>query len=611
MTQKEIEQRIKDIELELSILRSDKAMSDLELKDILSDNNASASPETLQTTTKPADEKLKISEQKLNESQENLHKILATTSEGYWLMNEKGCFIDVNPAFIELIGYTKEELLTMSIPDLEVIESKLETEQHIQNIAKIGTERFDTVMRCKNGSLTNVEINVSRFGTTGNYFFVFVHDISERKRVEEEIVRQNNALSKLNHFAIELSNLSYEDNLEELIAKKIKEISGAELSTFSEFDSVKHIISVKCIELEPGLLKKAVKLLGEKVQNIQSPISDETYDEMAHDLVGFRKTLHEISFGAIPRPVGASVQALLNVDHFIGLAYMTDGNLYGTSVLGMKKNQTDPPIKILENFVHLAATSLQRKKIEKQLKIKIEELINTNKKLEQYAHANEELEQFAFIASHNLQQPLRTVSNYIQIFEEDYSDRFDDKAYVYLKTVKDSVSRMIQLLNSLLDFSRIGHNIDLKKVSCKQLIDNAIADLETLIVSTDTTIVISSMPELLVYESEFSQLIQNLIINAIKFQKPGNKPNIAIRSKRINSGWQFSVSDNGIGIAPKYFEKIFDIFQRLHNDSDFQGSGIGLSFCKKIVQLHKGTIWIESAENQGSTVYFTIPDLYE
>jgi signal transduction histidine kinase len=431
------------------------------------------------------------------------------------------------------------------------------------------------------------------------------------RSAEEEIVRQNDALSKLNHFAIELSNMSYEDNLEELISKKIKEMSGAEVSTFSEFDPENHITSVKCIELEPGMLNKVVKLLGKKIQNIHSPISQDMYEEISHDLVGWRKTLHEVSFGAISRPVGASVQALLNIDHFIGLAYMTEGKLYGTSVLGMKKHQPDPPKKILENFVHLAATSLQRKQIEKQLKIKIEELINTNKKLEQYAHANEELEQFAFIASHNLQQPLRTVSNYVQIFEEDYADRFDDKAFTYLKTVKDSVSRMMLLLNSLLDFSRIGRNIKLKKVSCKQLINNIVADLETLITSTQATIKVSAMPEIKVYESEFSQLIQNLIMNAIKFQKPGNKPKIMISSKKINSGWQFSISDNGIGIASKYFEKIFEIFQRLHNDSEYQGSGIGLAFCKKIVQLHKGIIWIESAEDQGTTVHFSIADLEE
>jgi light-regulated signal transduction histidine kinase (bacteriophytochrome) len=354
-----------------------------------------------------------------------------------------------------------------------------------------------------------------------------------------------------------------------------------------------------------------VTLLGKKVQNVHSTVTDEMYKEMTANMIGSMKTLYEASFGAVPRPVSSSIQVLLNVDRFLGLAYIIEGKLFGTSLIGLRKNQPDPPRIILENFIHLSATALQRNQIEKQLKIKIDELLNTNKKLEQFAYANEELEQFAFIASHNLQQPLRTVSNYVQIFEEDYSDKFDNKAFNYLKVVKDSVSRMSTLLNSLLDFSRLGRNIKLTKTDCKVLINNVIADLETLTVTTDATIEVGEMPVLNIYESEFSQLIQNLIINGIKFQKPGNRPVIKISAENLKTKWRFSVSDNGIGIAPKYFEKIFDIFQRLHNDSEYQGSGIGLAFCKKIVQLHKGEIWVESTEGQGTVIHFIIPDLVE
>ena len=553
----------------------------------------------------------KHSEQKFNESEEKLRKIIETTSEGYWLMNEKGEFKDVNPAFCELIGYDRNELLFLSVSDLEVIESRAETELHIQKVFRQGNDRFETVLRHKDGMLIHVEINVSRFGISGNQFFVFVHDISERKKAELEIVRQNDALSKLNHFALELSKLSFEDNLEEFIARKVKEMTSAEVSIFSEYDHENHVTTTKSIQLESGMLKKVVSLLGKKVQNVHSTVTDNMYREMTTDIVGSRKTLHEASFGAISRPVGAAIEALLNIDRFIGLAYIIDGKLYGTSLLGISKDQLDPTKKILENFVHLAATALQRKKIESQLRIKIDEILNTNKKLEQFAHANEELEQFAFIASHNLQQPLRTVSNYVQIFEEDYSESFDEKAQTYLKVVKNSVNRMIMLLNSLLDFSRLGRNLKLTKIDCKQLINNVIADLESLLTASDASIEVHKMPELYLYESEFSQLIQNLIMNAIKFQKYGNKPKISIRSEKMDSKWKFSVSDNGIGIAPKYYDKIFEIFQRLHNDSEYKGSGIGLAFCKKIVQLHKGDIWIESVEEQGTTFHFTIANLTE
>ena len=553
----------------------------------------------------------KKSEQKLIESEDKLQKIITTTSEGYWLMNENGNFLDVNPAFCELIGYKKTELLAISISDLEAIESKVETELHIQKVLKQGNDRFESILRRKNGSLVNVEVNVSRLTITENQFFVFIHDITERKHAEEIITQQNEALSKLNHFAIELSKLAFEENLEEFIAKNVKEMSGCEVSIFSEYNSETRTTTTKSIEIESGMLKKVVKLLGTKVQKIHSSVNDEMYREMTGNIIGSMKTLYEASFGAISRPVGAAIQNLLKVDRFIGLAYIIDGKLYGTSLLAMKEDKPDPSLRILENFIHLAATALQRKQIEKQLKTNLDVLLNTNRRLEQFAHANEELEQFAFIASHNLQEPLRTVSNYVQIFEEDYSELFDNKAHGYLKVIDDAVKRMILLLDSLLDFSRLGRNLKLTKVNCRKLIDNVVADLETLAITSNSIIEVKEMPVLYVYESEFSQLFKNLIANAIKFQEKGNQPVIHIRSEKLKTAWKFSVSDNGIGIAPKYFPKIFDIFQRLHNKAEYQGNGIGLAFCKKIVQLHRGEIWVESVFGQGTTFHFTVANLTE
>jgi light-regulated signal transduction histidine kinase (bacteriophytochrome) len=166
------------------------------------------------------------------------------------------------------------------------------------------------------------------------------------------------------------------------------------------------------------------------------------------------------------------------------------------------------------------------------------------------------------------------------------------------------------LIKSLLDFSRLGHNIKLTYVDCKKLINDVIADLETLIKTSKAVIKVSEMPELNVYETEIREVFQNLITNAIKFQKKGLKPKIQIRSEKIKEKWKFSVSDNGIGIAPAHFERVFVIFQRLHpNEEIYDGNGIGLANCKKIVQLHQGEIWVESKLGLGSTFYFTIPNL--
>jgi len=223
--------------------------------------------------------------------------------------------------------------------------------------------------------------------------------------------------------------------------------------------------------------------------------------------------------------------------------------------------------------------------------------------------ANKELEQFAYIASHDLQEPLRTVSNYMRVFEEDYITLLDGNARKYLVSVNSAIKRMSILIKSLLDFSRLGLNKKLIYVDCKKLIEDVIADLDTIIKSSDVIIEVTEMPSLNVYETEIRQVFQNLITNAIKFQRKHTQPVIKIRSKKINDQWQFSVNDNGIGIAPVHFERIFDIFQRLHNTAEYEGNGIGLANCKKIVQLHQGEIWVESNPGQGTTFYFTIPNL--
>jgi PAS domain S-box-containing protein len=251
-----------------------------------------------------------------------------------------------------------------------------------------------------------------------------------------------------------------------------------------------------------------------------------------------------------------------------------------------------------------------RKVIETELKARMEELEKANMELEQFAFANQELKQFAYIASHQLQEPIRTVSNYMKIIEEDYSPILDQNALGFIHIVKDATERMSILINSLLDFSRLGRDKVLAYVDSKQLINNVIKDLEYIREESKAIILVGEMPKLCLFHTEFRQLFQNLITNAIKFQKKDNIPVIKINSKNLHNGkWQFSVADNGIGIDPEHFDRMFDIFQRLHATEDqYEGKGIGLAYCKKIVQLHQGEIWIESEVGKGSVFHFTISD---
>jgi len=237
-----------------------------------------------------------------------------------------------------------------------------------------------------------------------------------------------------------------------------------------------------------------------------------------------------------------------------------------------------------------------RKKTEAVLELKNEELLQKNK----------ELEQFAYVASHDLQEPLRTISSFVERFQVQYNGKLDVTADKYLHYIIQASDRMKVLIKDLLDYSRIGRKKDLVQVDCNVVLEEVLADLEIVITENEALVSADEMPVINGYATEIKLLFQNLIINAIKFRKKDCTPKIRVGVQELEDGWQFCVSDNGIGIDPQHKERIFIIFQRLHTRTEYEGSGIGLSHCKKIVELHGGKIWVESVPGEGSVFYFTI-----
>ena len=219
---------------------------------------------------------------------------------------------------------------------------------------------------------------------------------------------------------------------------------------------------------------------------------------------------------------------------------------------------------------------------------------------------NKELEQFAYVASHDLQEPLRTTTGFIQLLQKQYQGQLGDKADLYFNYISDASNRMKVLINDLLDFSKIGTKAALKKINCDELIEHMLADISVAIKEAGAEIVLTELPEIYGYPTEIKLLFQNLVINAIKFRKPGLPPIIKISAEKKGDYYQFAISDNGIGIEEKHNQRIFDIFQRLHTREEYKGSGIGLSHCKKIVEMHHGKIWVESVPGEGSIFYFTL-----
>lgn len=228
------------------------------------------------------------------------------------------------------------------------------------------------------------------------------------------------------------------------------------------------------------------------------------------------------------------------------------------------------------------------------------------RRADELAASNAELERFAYIASHDLQEPLRMVSSFLQLLQKKYSGQMDARADQYIHYAVDGAERMEALIMDLLEYSRVGTGKEgFGWVDTAAVMSEVGEIFREKIVAARARIEIGGLPTVWGDKVQLTQLLQNLLSNALKYHS-GEPPLIRIRAEGENGHWQFAVEDNGIGIDPLFFEKIFIIFQRLHNRNDYSGTGIGLAVCKKIVERHGGKIWVESDQHSGSTFYFTI-----
>jgi PAS domain S-box-containing protein len=233
-----------------------------------------------------------------------------------------------------------------------------------------------------------------------------------------------------------------------------------------------------------------------------------------------------------------------------------------------------------------------------------EDLLRASRELER---SNKDLEAFAYVTSHDLQEPLRTITGFLQLLERRIGNQLDEKTKQYIDYAVDGSKRMHQMIADLLSYSRVSMQpYSLKAVNLREPMDHAISSTRKSIEDSGASIVIQDMPSIRADASQMFQVFQNLLGNAIKFRS--ERPlEIQIGARKDQQFWVLWVKDNGIGLDPKQCDKIFQVFQRLHSRQKYPGSGIGLSICKKIIERHGGSIWVESTPNTGSTFYFTLP----
>jgi len=227
---------------------------------------------------------------------------------------------------------------------------------------------------------------------------------------------------------------------------------------------------------------------------------------------------------------------------------------------------------------------------------------------QELARSNADLEQFAYVASHDLQEPLRIIASYLQLLERRYQGQMDAEADKFIARAVAGASRMKTLINDLLLYSRVGRQGEaLVPTSCEAACKTALANLKAAVEESGAKVNCNHLPTVVADASQLTQLFQNLIGNAVKFHGE-EAPRVEVSARRNGNEWVFAVRDNGIGMEAEYLDRIFGVFQRLHTRAEYPGTGIGLAICRKIVELQGGRIWAESEPQQGSTFYFTLPD---
>ncbi|MGQ0828096.1 MAG: sensor histidine kinase [Bacteroidota bacterium] len=297
----------------------------------------------------------------------------------------------------------------------------------------------------------------------------------------------------------------------------------------------------------------------------------------------------------------------------IPIIFLTANNNAPDNIFkGYKAGAVDYMLKPLVSEILKAKVSIFADLYKKtqELVVQGEELRIANRELKQHSkeltRINEELEKFAYVASHDLQEPLRTITSYIQLLQIKYKDKLDDEANDFMGFVVDASARMRNIIVDLLEYSRISRNEEaFEAVDCNQVLEDVLENLNDSIKKNRAIVRYDRLPVIRANRMQMVQLFQNLVGNAIKFKR-NISPEIKISSKKKGEDFLFAVEDNGIGINQQYADKIFQIFQRLHTMKEYPGTGIGLAICKKIVQRHEGKIWMESELQKGSTFYFTI-----
>ena len=556
----------------------------------------------------------KIKGEKAIAEKERLGRILDDSSNEIYIIDCKTKhFVHVNQGALQNLGYTPEEILEMTPLHIAPEFNAEKFEQMIGPVIRgeRDTLFLESIHKRKDGSIYPVEVRLQLNNSEERPVLVaIIMDISERKRTQnklERMLRDNKiARAKAEQAADKFillakcseilnSSINYKTTLTN--AAKLLVPQLADWIAIDLVDEKKNIYRVALQHANPGLkdaAKQLMKYVPRKEINVGAVAVVETGKSLFYQDVKqaqIEKYSTDKTHFKLAKKLGiqSSLLVPLKVRNYV-LGCLT--------LVYSGKNYTPEELSLAEEIAKRMAVAIENAKLFTEV-----QKLNTQllKRAEELTASNSELERFAYVASHDLQEPLRVITSFLQLLDKKCGEQLDVKAKEYISYAVDGSMRMRQLIRDLLNYSRIDSGRSIRtKVDLNVVLNEVVNNLSTSVIENKAVLDISELPEIKANKAQMVQLFQNLISNSIKYRKKDRQPKITITCNNKMNSHQITIADNGIGVAESYHNRIFEMFQRLHTRDEYTGTGIGLAICKKIMDHHNGSIDIVSKEGEGA-----------